>query len=223
MRSIRLSTLTKRLLVGGVCVGAIVAVTTTGALASGSSKPSATSVAPAVAAAGPNCETASCTFKLAVNPGLAAGKPFACPAMAAAEATIVVTNRFRTGAVNDVMTLTARHLPPNTGFDLFLVQNSPFDVGFAGFGFGWYQSDVQSDSNGNATVVVRGIFDHETFVLNPPNVVEKTFNVGFWFNSPTQEAERCNGAVPAATPFNGEQNAGLLAMITKDAPLGLIR
>jgi hypothetical protein len=219
MRMFMLSTFTRRVLVGGVCVAALVVATTTGALASGSP---ASVVAPAVTPAVSNCTSATCTFPLAVNPGLAAGKPFACPAMAQATATIAVTNRFKSGALNDNLTLTAKKLPPDTGFDLFLVQHSAFDTGFSTFGSGWYQSDVESNASGTVTVSVRGIFDHETFILNPPSSVVHTFNVGFWFDSPKSEAAVCHSATPAVTPFNGEQNAGLLAMITKGAPLGLI-
>jgi hypothetical protein len=219
MRMFILSTFTRRVLFGAICAGALIVATTTGALASG---PAAPSVASAAAPAVSNCTAATCSFPLAVNPGLAAGKPFACPAMAQATATISVTNRFKTGALNDTLTLTGHKLPPKTGFDLFLVQHSAFDTGFSTFGFGWYQSDVESDASGNVSVSVRGVFDHETFVLQPPSTAVHTFNVGFWFDSPTAEATVCHSAKPAATPFNGEQNAGLLAMITKAAPLGLI-
>jgi hypothetical protein len=84
---------------------------------------------------------------------------------------------------------------------------------------------VQSDAYGNAKVTVQGIFDKETFIENPANpfVPIHTFNVGFWFNSPTQEQQVChNATAPAPTPFNGEQNAGLLAMITQGEPLQLV-
>lgn len=170
------------------------------------------------------CTTKTCTFQLHVNPGLLSGK-FACPAIKNAQAHITITNRFVTGKQNDVMTLTASGLPKNTGFDMFLVEHSPLDKGtFAGFGFGWYQSDVQSDSNGNANVRVQGIFDEETFIENPANpfVPIHTFNVGFWFGSPDQEQQVCGSPEPAKTPFNGEQNAGLLAMITQGEPLQFV-
>ena len=49
-----------------------------------------------------------------------------------------------------------------------------------------------------------------------------TFNVGFWFDSPTQEQQVCKSTAPAPTPFNGEQNAGLLAMITRGEPLRFV-
>ena len=161
-----------------------------------------------------------------MNPGLQPGKPFACPAIQHAKASITIIDRFATNAQNDVMTLIATGLPRNTGFDMFLVQNSPLDSGtFPGFGFGWYQSDLQSNSFGFASVRVQGIFDHETFIENPNDPFNPihTFNVGFWFNSPTEEQQVCgNATAPAKTPFNGEQNAGLLAMITQGGPLQLV-
>src|SRR5947209_16812144 len=162
------------------------------------------------------------TFPLSVNPGLGAGKPFACPAMQRATGTITITNRFTLNQLVDGMRLSASGLPPNTDFDVFLVEHSPADAGFAGFGFGWYQADLHSNSLGQAQVVMVGIFDVETFIDNPatPFTPIHTYNVGFWFNSPTQEAEKCGNATPpAATPFNGEQHAGLLAMITSGGPL----
>ena len=166
------------------------------------------------------CRGAVCTFQLQVNPALL------CPAIQHAQAQITITNRFVTGAQNDIMTLKASGLPKNTGFDLFLVQNSPLDKGtFPGFGFGWYQSDVQSDSHGHAEVKVQGIFDKETFIEDPTQPFNPihTFNVGFWFNSPYQEAQVCHSAKPDKTPFNGEQNAGLLAMITQGEPLQFVK
>jgi hypothetical protein len=171
------------------------------------------------------CASAKCRFQLKVNPALLSSGRFACPAIQNATATITITNRFATNAQNDVMTLKAEGLPKNTGFDLFLVQHSPLEAGFGGFGFGWYQSDLQSNEKGEASVRVQGIFDKETFIENPadPFTPIHTFNVGFWFNSPTDQAAVCGGAAPAAGPFNGEQNAGLLAMITSGGPLQLVQ
>jgi hypothetical protein len=172
-----------------------------------------------------NCTAATCTFTLGINPGLLSGT-FACPAIQQATATITITNRFANDAQNDVMTLTASGLPKNTGFDMFTVQNSPLDSGtFNGFGYGWYQSDVNSNAQGNVTVKVQGIFDKETFIENPSSLFTPihTFNVGFWFDSPANEKAACgNATAPAKTPFNGEQDAGLLAMITQGEPLQFV-
>jgi hypothetical protein len=172
------------------------------------------------------CQRAICTFQLQVNPGLTAGHPFECPAIENAHARLTISDRFITGDQNDVMILTASGLPKNVGFDVFLVQNSPLDSGtFTTFGFGWYQSDLQSDSTGHAQVNMQGVFDKETFIENPadPFNAIHTFNVGFWFNSPAREAKVCgNATAPAPTPFNGEQHAGLLALITQGEPLQFV-
>ena len=185
----------------------------------------AAQAAQALAATSGPCASAKCRFQLKVNPALLSGGKFACPAIQNATATITITNRFATNAQNDVMTLKAEGLPKNTGFDLFLVQHSPLEAGFGGFGFGWYQSDLQSNNKGEASVRVQGIFDKETFIENPadPFTPIHTFNVGFWFNSPTEQAAVCGGPTPPAGPFNGEQNAGLLAMITSGGPLQLVQ
>jgi hypothetical protein len=178
-------------------------------------------------AAGVPCTGAVCSFQLGINPGLLAGKPFACPAIQHAVASVTVRNRFATHADNDTLRLHASGLPPNTGFDVFLVEHSPLDTGvFSDFGVGWYQSDMESNAAGVAEIRVVGIFDKETFVLeraNPLSLVH-TYNVGFWFNSPSEEQQVCgNTSTPAQTPFNGEQNAGLLAMISHGAPLQMIQ
>jgi hypothetical protein len=188
-------------------------------------KAQAAQAAQALAATTDPCASAKCRFQLKVNPALLAGGKFACPPIQSATATITITNRFATNAQNDVMTLKAEGLPKNTGFDLFLVQHSPLEAGFGGFGFGWYQSDLQSNEKGEASVRVQGIFDKETFIENPadPFTPIHTYNVGFWFNSPTDQAAVCGGATPPKGPFNGEQNAGLLAMITSGGPLQLVQ
>ncbi len=208
-----------------VLLGAAVGVVLAALLGTTASARSTVQTAPPSQASQGECTSRICTFELRVNPGLQPGKPFACPAIQNARARITITNRFVTGAQNDIMVLTAKGLPKNTGFDMFLVQHSPLDQGtFPGFGFGWYQSDIQSNSGGHAEVTVRGIFDKETFIENPADQFNPihTYNVGFWFNSPDEEAKVCPSATPAKTPFNGEQNAGLLAMITQGEPLQFV-
>lgn len=185
----------------------------------------------AATAALPVCRATVCTFPLRVNPGLQPGKPFACPAIQHAVGTVQVINRFATNRQNDTMIVSVSGLPPNTGFDLFTAQNSPLDAGtFPGFGFAWYQSDLESNAWGRAQVVVNGIFDKETFIQAPfaagvtPPAPIHTYNVGFWFDSPTTEQHVCgNAKTPGKTPFNGEQNAGLLAMMTQGEPLQTVQ
>jgi hypothetical protein len=128
---------------------------------------------------------------------------------------------------NETLTLKATGLPPNTEFDLFITQlpNAPFGVS-------WYQSDLQSDAYGNASVKVIGRFNIETFAVapgagpapvthpgkdaasNPAFAPIHTYHVGFWFNSPDDAVKAgCAGTV---TPFNGDHTAGVQAMSTRN-------
>jgi hypothetical protein len=224
-RSLRMARwpLTPRLTASAMLLILAVVGATVSAAASPKTMPTARAAQALTPTTGP-CTSAKCTFQLKVNPALLPGGKFACPAIQNARATITITNRFATGSQNDVMKLTVEGLPKNTGFDLFLVEHSPLDAGFNGFGFGWYQSDLQSNDEGEASVRVQGIFDKETFIENPadPFTPIHTYNVGFWFNSPTEQAAVCGSATPAKGPFNGEQNAGILAMITSGGPLELV-
>ena len=154
-----------------------------------------------------------------VRSGVAA----AANCLPAAAATVRVV----THGQNETMTLRASGLPANTGFDLFITQ-----VPNAPFGVSWYQSDLQSGSDGTASVTVIGRFNVETFAVapntapapvvhpgqdaasNPAFAPIHTFHVGFWFNSPADAVKAgCPGTV---TPFNGEHNAGVQAMSTRN-------
>lgn len=124
----------------------------------------------------------------------------------------------------EVMNVDASGLPPNVGFDLFVIQlpNAPF-------GLAWYQGDMESNSEGRAQGTFIGRFNEETFIVapgtgvapvvhdadastNPLTAPVHTFHVGLWFNSPTDAA---NAGCPATvTPFNGEHNAGVQALTT---------
>jgi hypothetical protein len=136
----------------------------------------------------------------------------------------------------ETMTVSATGLPANTDYDLFVLQ-----VPNAPFGVSWYQSDLHANGNGNASVQVIGRFNVETFAIapntapaptphgtadaasNPPFGPIHTFHIGFWFNSPDDAAKA--GCPTTVTPFNGEHNAGIQAMSTRNfadanGPLG---
>jgi hypothetical protein len=138
--------------------------------------------------------------------------------------------------LTETMTVSASGLPANSNYDLFVTQlpNAPFGVS-------WYQSDLQANGKGNASVTVVGRFNVETFAVapgagaaptphsgidaatNPAFAPIHTFHIGFWFNSPADAAKAgCPGTV---TPFNGEHTAGIQAMSTRNfadnnGPLG---
>jgi hypothetical protein len=175
-----------------------------------------------VAAIGTQAEAAtrSITFTMVRSSAAVAAN---CLPQAAAKVSVVAKDQ------NEKMTINASGLPPNTGFDLFITQ-----VPNAPFGLSWYQSDLQSKSDGTASVTVVGRFNIETFAVapnvtaapvvhpgkdasaNPAFAPIHTFHVGFWFNSPADAVKAgCPGTV---TPFNGDHTAGVQAMSTRNFP-----
>jgi hypothetical protein len=127
----------------------------------------------------------------------------------------------RQGDINDDLTITAGGIKPGLGFDMFTVQNSNLlstglvNPAFKNFGLAWYQSDLEANSSGILSATIRSIFVNEIFGFDagasPPLPPTNTYHVGFWFDSPA-EAAACG--FTGSTPFNGEHNAGPLAMIS---------
>jgi hypothetical protein len=132
----------------------------------------------------------------------------------------------------EVMNVRAADLPPNTDFDFFVIQvpNTPF-------GISWYQGDLESDSSGHADGTFIGRFSIETFTVAPgvapapqvfndqpfPNASQnpafnpvQMYHLGLWFNSPEDAAAA--GCPATVTPFNGEHNAGVQALSTRNFP-----
>jgi hypothetical protein len=158
----------------------------------------------------------SFSFKLVPSPGIKA-----CLPHAGGNAKIT------TGKLNDTMTVSVHGMPPNSGFDLFVIQlpNKPF-------GLSWYQSDVQTGKNGVGSATVKGIFDSETFTVSPGGTTtvptgatippQHQFHLGLWFNNPrTPFNLGCEVGAPSpiVTPFNGEQHAGVQALNTANFPV----
>jgi hypothetical protein len=132
----------------------------------------------------------------------------------------------------ETMKVKASGLPANTDFDLFVIQdpNAPF-------GIGWYQGDLDTNGYGQASGTFVGRFSVETFAvapgsapapttfngpfpdasLNPPFNPVQMYHLGLWFNSPTDAATA--GCGSAVTPFNGEHDAGVQALSTRNFPL----
>jgi len=142
-----------------------------------------------------------------------------------AKATVVVTKLGTT----EELKIAAEGLPKQTDFDLFVLQ-----VPDAPFGLAWYQSDLRAGSDGKAFVTVRGRFNEETFSVatgtapapkthpgdattNPATAPVHQYHLGIWFNSPAAAAKA--GCPSAVTPFNGEHNAGVQAMSTRNFPI----
>jgi hypothetical protein len=124
-------------------------------------------------------------------------------------------------------------LPPNTDFDLFVIQ-----VPNAPFGLSWYQGDIETDSTGKGSGVFIGRFSIETFIVapgiapappdpfkdepgsirdatqNPATNPVQTYHLGLWFNNPADVVKA--GGPNTITPFNGEHNAGVQVLNTSE-------
>jgi hypothetical protein len=126
-----------------------------------------------------------------------------------------------TGDLNDTMKVTVQGMPPNTGFDLFVIQQPG-----APFGVSWYQTDIHAGSGGNGSATVKGVFDSETFSVSPGGTTTFTpthqYHLGLWFNNPSIPFNLgCEpGATsPVITPFNGNQHAGIQVLNTAQFPV----
>src|SRR5215208_5542502 len=143
-----------------------------------------------------------------------------------------------TATDQQIMDVTVNHAPKNTEFELFVTQQAN-----APFGISWYQSDFDTNNQGNGEVRARGIFSEELFAVAPgsvdaPQVDNKdaeenpafdpvhTFHLGLWFGSP-EEADDA-GCSDTVTPFDGDHTAGIQAFSTRnfdelEGPLGTIQ
>ena len=136
----------------------------------------------------------------------------------------------KTDGEAETLSLLAYGLPPNTGFDFFVIQ-----VPNAPFGLSWYQGDVETDDNGIGQQNFRGRFNAETFIVAPgaapaPKVFDdnattnpatppvQIYHLGLWFNSP-DDAQKA-GCPATVTPFNGEHHAGIQVLNTSNFPDG---
>lgn len=135
------------------------------------------------------------------------------------------------GESAEMMSVKIEGLPPNTAFDVFVIQvpNLPF-------GLSWYQGDISTNAKGKGKARFVGRFNVETFIVapnaapapvvhgnpipdadaNPPTAPVHTYHLGIWFNSP--DDARNAGCPDAVTPFNGEHNAGIQVLNTSNFP-----
>jgi hypothetical protein len=125
------------------------------------------------------------------------------------------------GEQRDSLRLNARYLKPNLAFDMFTVEHSALgadakpDPAFKNFGMAWYQSDIKAHDDGWARVDIRTILLDQIFGFDAATALPptSTLHVGFWFNDPN-DAAPCGFDPSAPTPFNGDHEAGPLAMIS---------
>jgi hypothetical protein len=120
------------------------------------------------------------------------------------------------GEPTDTLVLSTSGIKSGLQFDVFTVQRSNQQAdgtpvaGFTNFGMAWYQSDLNANSSTTLkTILADQIFGFDPDVsLAPTN----TFHVGFWFANPA-DAAACG--FTGTTPFNGDHDAGPLAMISR--------
>jgi len=124
-------------------------------------------------------------------------------------------------------------LPPNTVFDVFVIQQPT-----GPFGMAWYQGDITTNHEGKGHGKFLGRFNNETFVVAPGSVaapqVHTTgvikdanpnnpatnpvhmYHLGLWFDS---FADAANAGCPGnQTPFNGDHTAGIQVLNTNNFP-----
>ncbi|MGV1010062.1 MAG: hypothetical protein ACOYBY_15880 [Dermatophilaceae bacterium] len=189
------------------------------ALATSASAPAATSSAPESPQAATNAKTFGMVRSTAAE---------GANCVPYAKATVKITPL--EGA--ERMDVNVSGLPANTGFDLFVLQ-----VPDAPFGMAWYQGDIETDANGKGHGRFIGRFNIETFSVavgtapapvvhdspiadastNPQTAPVHQYHLGLWFNSPIDAAAA--GCPNAVTPFNGEHNAGVQVLSTKNFPI----
>ena len=131
----------------------------------------------------------------------------------------------------EVMTVGVENLPPNTKFDLFLLQLPKEPFGIAS-----YEGDIETNAQGDGKGVFIGRFNRETFTMapdrgpapvihrngptpdastNPDFAPIHTYHLGLFFDSPGDVPRACPDEV---TPFNGEHRAGIKALSTRNFP-----
>lgn len=136
------------------------------------------------------------------------------------------------GPVN-VMTVSVKNLPPNTKFNLFIMQlpREPF-------GIAWYEGTIKTNAKGKGEERFVGRFNRETFAIAPdsgraprihsggpfPDAKRNpvfgpihTYHLGLFFDSPGDDPQACPGA-DGVTPFSGDHRAGIKALSTRAFP-----
>jgi hypothetical protein len=131
------------------------------------------------------------------------------------DAHVTVTVRLTTDVHGfDVFRVHATGLPPNTAFTTFLLEQAG-----APFGAAEYIGDFTSDEDGEADNTFRLIVA-EAFastLVDGHRVRVDLNRVGAWFADPTGD-DFCLGPNSPVTPFDGDNEAGVQAFNSANAP-----
>jgi hypothetical protein len=113
----------------------------------------------------------------------------------------------------DSFTITARRLPANTSFTVFLLQQAG-----SPFGAAEYIGDFTTDANGSAQNTFRLIVQEafSSTLVNGTRVRVDLNQIGSWFADPKDD-DFCLGEGSPVTPFDGDNEAGVQAFNSANA------
>jgi hypothetical protein len=113
----------------------------------------------------------------------------------------------------DSFTITARRLPANRSFTVFLLEQAA-----SPFGAAEYIGDFTTDANGNAQntfhLIVQEAFS--STLVNGNRVRADLNQIGSWFADPKDD-DFCLGQGSPVTPFDGDNEAGVQAFNSANA------
>ena len=113
----------------------------------------------------------------------------------------------------DSLSIHGRHLPPNTAFTTFLIEQTASPFGAAEY-IGDFTSNRHGNAHGEFRLIVQEAFS--STLVNGQRVRVDLNRVGAWFADPKGD-DFCLGANSPTTPFDGDNEAGVQAFNSANA------
>ena len=113
----------------------------------------------------------------------------------------------------DRFDITARHLPPNREYTIFLLQQATSPFGAAEY-IGDFSTDFHGDAKTKLRLIVGEAFS--STIVNGARVRADLNRIGVWFADPLDD-DFCLGAGSPVTPFDGDNEAGVQVFNSADA------
>jgi hypothetical protein len=113
----------------------------------------------------------------------------------------------------DIFEITARHVAPNRDYTVFLTEQAGFPFGAAEY-IGELSADAQGNGHAEYRLIVQEAF--ASTLVNGQRVRVDLNHVGLWFADPKDD-DFCLGANSPVTPFDGDNEAGVLAFGSTDS------
>jgi hypothetical protein len=114
----------------------------------------------------------------------------------------------------DSFNVRARGLPKNTAFTVFLLQQAETPFGAAEY-IGDFFTDSTGKANNTFKLIVSEAFS--STLVNGTRVRQELNRVGAWFADPADD-DFCLGAGSPVTPFDGDNEAGVQALNSRNSP-----